>query len=73
MCKVQDQTCINGWKKHGILMGIRDEELTQKLTDIDVSATLQDVLEICRSHESSKSASSALRDTAKACAMSEYK
>ena len=73
LCKIRNQTCIDEWTKHGILMGIRDEKLTQKLVEMDASATLRDVLEKCRSHESTKSASSALRDTAKTCAVSQYK
>ncbi|XP_037804919.1 uncharacterized protein LOC119599258 [Penaeus monodon] len=48
LCKSQDHTCCEQWMKHGILMGIRDEELTQKLIQMDCSATLQDVLEKCR-------------------------
>ncbi|XP_063591351.1 uncharacterized protein LOC134768457 [Penaeus indicus] len=73
LCKAQDQACCEQWKKHGILMGIRDEELTQKLIEMDRSATLQDVLEKCRSHESSKTASSALKDTVSSRAVSQYK
>jgi len=73
LCKAQDHTCCEQWMKHGILMGIRDEELTQKLIQMDCSATLQDVLEKCRSHESSKTASSALRDTVSSRAVSQYK
>ena len=73
LCKARDQACCDQWKKHGILMGIRDEELTQQLIEMDPSATLQDVLKKCRSLESSRNVSSALRDKASARAISQYK
>ena len=54
LCKAQDQACSDHQKKHGILMGIRDEEMTQKLFEMDSSASLQDVLERCFQGQSLK-------------------
>ncbi|XP_037779411.1 uncharacterized protein LOC119575951 [Penaeus monodon] len=61
LCKAQDHTCCEQWMKHGILIGIRDEELTQKLIQMDCSATLQDVLEKCRDKKAALKQKSKMR------------
>ena len=73
VCKARDKECEEAWIKHGILMGVQDEELTQKLIALDTSSSLQDVLTECRSHEATRSATSALRAPASARALSQYK
>ncbi|KAK4298471.1 hypothetical protein Pmani_029191 [Petrolisthes manimaculis] len=44
-----------------ILMGIRDDELVQRLISLDSKSSLADVVTICRSYEAAKCATSAIR------------
>ena len=41
-------------------MGVRDEELVQKLISLDTTASLQDVINTCRSYEATRKAISAI-------------
>ncbi|KAK4316013.1 hypothetical protein Pmani_012797 [Petrolisthes manimaculis] len=57
-----------------ILMGIRDDELVQRLISLDSTASLADVVTICRSYEAAKCATSAIRaPQAQLRAVSAYK
>lgn len=73
LCKAHDTTCKEAWIKHGILMGVRDEKLVQKLISMDASCSLQDAVKECRAYEATKSTTSALRTQTAVRAVSQYK
>jgi len=73
LCKANDSRCEEAWIKHGILMGVRDEKLIQKLISMDASSTLQDAVTECCAYEAAKSTTSALRDPAAVCSVSQYR
>jgi len=73
LCKANDSRCEEAWIKHGILMGVRDEKLIQKLISMDASSTLQDAVTECCAYEAAKSTTSALRDPAAVRAVSQYR
>lgn len=55
-------------------MGVRDEELTQKLIALDAAAPLATMVNECRSYEATRTATNAIRaPPSKLCAMSAYK
>ncbi|XP_068216653.1 uncharacterized protein [Palaemon carinicauda] len=57
-----------------IIMGVRDEELTQKLIALDTSASLATTVNECRSYEATRTATTAIRaPPSKLCAVSTYK
>lgn len=57
-----------------ILMGIRDEELIQRLISLDGSAPLQDVVNLCRPYEATQTTASAIHASPwQMCAVSSYK
>ena len=67
-------TCEETQLKMIILMGVRDEELVQKLISLDTTASLQDVVNTCRSYEATRKATSAIRaPPSQLCATSTYK
>ena len=59
ICAGHNRQCEETQLKQVILMGLRDEELVQKLILLDTAA-LQDVVTTCRSFEAAKTASSAI-------------
>ncbi|KAK8371940.1 hypothetical protein O3P69_019099 [Scylla paramamosain] len=61
------------WIKHGILTGVSDEELVQKIVALDASSTLLDVVTLCRAYEATRSAATAIRASPAARAVSQYK
>ena len=73
VCKANDNDCQEAWIKHGILTGVSDEELVQKIVALDASSTLSDVVTLCRAHEATRSAATALRAPPAARAVSQYK
>ena len=74
VCPGSSSVCEETQLKMIILMGVRDEELTQKLISLDTTASLQDVVNACRSHEANKKATSAIRaSSSRLCALSTYK
>ncbi|KAK4310272.1 hypothetical protein Pmani_018151 [Petrolisthes manimaculis] len=61
VCPGNSSTCHETQMKMIILMGIRDDELVQRLISLDSTAYLADVVTICRSYEAAKCATSAIR------------
>lgn len=51
ICKANCQDCIDTQVKHAILVGVRDEELTQHLLRMESRVGLQQVLMVCRSRK----------------------
>ena len=57
-----------------LLMGVRDEELTQKIIALDSTTPLQAVVNVCRAHEATRTATSAIRaPTASIAKISKYR
>lgn len=74
VCPGHSSACEETQLKMIILMGVRDEELTQKLISLDTTASLQDTVNACRSYEAARTATSAIRaPTSQLCAVSAYK
>ena len=74
VCPGASSTCEETQLKMVILMGVRDEELVQKLISLDATASLQDVVNTCRSYEATRTAASAIRaPPSQLCATSTYK
>lgn len=73
VCKANNKECREAWLKHGILTGVQDEELVQKIIALDADATLADVVTLCRSYEATKMTASALRDPLAVRAVSQYR
>lgn len=60
LCPGHSVTCAGTQLKMVILMGVRDEELIQRLISLDASALLQDIVNHCRSYESTHTTASAI-------------
>ena len=74
ICPGNSSACEETQLKMIILMGLRDEELIQKLISLNAKASLQEFVDTCRSYEAAKKATSAIRATPfKLCATSTYK
>ena len=73
VCKAHSNECEEVWIKHGLLTGVHDEELVQKIISLEASATLAEVVMLCRSHEATRLAASALRTPPAARAVSQYR
>lgn len=74
ICPGHHQQCEETQLRQVILMGVKDEELVQRLTSLDSSSSLKDVLTICRSYEAARCATSAIRAPPTAVrAVSRYK
>jgi len=74
VCPGGSSACEETQHKMIILMGVRDEELIQKLISLDTTASLQDVVNTCRSYEATRKATSAIRaPPSQLCATSTYK
>ena len=74
ICPGNSSTCEETQLKMIILMGVRDEELTQRLISLDTTSSLRDVVATCRSYEAARSATSAIRaPPTQLCAISAYK
>ncbi|XP_068224072.1 uncharacterized protein [Palaemon carinicauda] len=61
VCPGNSSVCEETQMKMIILMGIRDGELVQKLISLDATASLQEVVNTCRSYEVARKATSAIR------------
>ena len=61
ICPGSSSLCEETQLKMIILMGVRDEELVQKLISLDTTASLQDVVNTCRSYEAARKATSDIR------------
>ncbi|KAK3895729.1 hypothetical protein Pcinc_000652 [Petrolisthes cinctipes] len=55
-----------------ILVGVREEELTQKLVFLESNCTLDDMVNVCRSYEAAKRTTTAIRAQPEVRAMSTY-
>ncbi|XP_045127763.1 uncharacterized protein LOC123514179 [Portunus trituberculatus] len=73
ICKAHHLDCEEAWMKHGILTGVHDEELVTKIVSLDAASTLADVINVCRAHEATRSAASAIRASPTVSAVSTYK
>ena len=73
VCKAHDVTCEESWIKHGILTGVHNEELVQKIIALDATSSLADVVTLCRSFEATRTTATALRAPPSARAVSQYK
>lgn len=73
VCKANDKDCQEAWIKQGILTGDSDDELVKKIVALDASSTLSDVVTLCRAHEATRSAATALRAPPAARIVSQYK
>ncbi|XP_045133132.1 uncharacterized protein LOC123517192 [Portunus trituberculatus] len=73
VCKAHSTECKEAWLKHGILTGVQDEEVMQKIIALDAAATLADVVTLCRSNEATRTAASALRAPPGVRAVSQYR
>ncbi|XP_068238582.1 uncharacterized protein [Palaemon carinicauda] len=74
VCPGQCAVCEETQLKMIIIMGVRDEELTQKLIALDTSASLATMVNECRSYEATRTATTAIRaPPSKLCAVSTYK
>ncbi|XP_068222164.1 uncharacterized protein [Palaemon carinicauda] len=61
VCPGNSSVCEETQMKMIILMGIRDGELVQKLISLEATASLQEVVNTCRSYEAARKATSAIR------------
>lgn len=73
VCKAHSTECKEAWLKHGILTGVQDEEVVQRIIALDAAATLADVVTLCRSYEATRTAASALRAPPGVRAVSQYR
>ncbi|KAG0725740.1 hypothetical protein GWK47_038032 [Chionoecetes opilio] len=60
LCTSNAMTCAEIQGKMVLLMGVRDEELIQRLYPPDTGASLQDVVTCCRSFEATRHTASAI-------------
>ncbi|KAG0711208.1 hypothetical protein GWK47_021100 [Chionoecetes opilio] len=60
LCTGNAMTCAEIQLKMVLLMGVRDEELIQRLISLDTGASLQDVVTCCRSFEATRHTASAI-------------
>lgn len=61
ICPGKSSKCEETQLKMVIVMGIRDEELVQRLISLDDSCSLQEVVNTCRSYEAARCATTAIR------------
>lgn len=74
LCSGDPVTCAETQLKMVLLMGIRDEELVQRLLSLDTGAPLQDLVTLCRSYEAARNTASAIQSSpSQLCAISAYK
>ncbi|KAG0724288.1 hypothetical protein GWK47_040884 [Chionoecetes opilio] len=74
LCTGNAMTCAEIQLKMVLLMGVRDEELIQRLISLDTGASLQDVVTCCRSFEATRHTASAIYSSpSQLRAMSTYK
>lgn len=74
LCPGHSVMCAETQIKMVILMGVRDEQLVQKLISLDSNASLQDVITCCRSYEATRATASAIHSSpSQMCAVSAYK
>lgn len=74
LCSGDPLTCAEIQLKMVILMGLRDEELVQKLISMPAGASLQEVVTCCRSFEATRTAASAIHSSpSQVCQVSAYK
>ncbi|XP_064122404.1 uncharacterized protein LOC135226620 [Macrobrachium nipponense] len=74
ICPGNSSICEETQLKIIILMGIKDEELMQKLFSLKATASLQEVVNTCCSYEAARKATSAIRSPpSKLSAISSYK
>lgn len=60
LCSGDPVTCSETQLKMVLLMGVRDEELVQRLLSLQAGSSLQDFVTCCRSYEAAKSTASAI-------------
>ncbi|KAG0715833.1 hypothetical protein GWK47_011033 [Chionoecetes opilio] len=60
LCTGNAMPCAEIQLKMVLLMGVRDEELIQRLISLDTGASLQDVVTCCRSYEATRHTASAI-------------
>ena len=74
ICPGKSNDCKETQLKMVLLMGVRDEELTQKIIALDSTTPLQAVVNVCRAHEATRTATSAIRaPTASIAKISKYR
>ncbi|XP_076032421.1 uncharacterized protein LOC143020148 [Oratosquilla oratoria] len=73
LCAVGAAACAEAQMKTIILMGVRDEDLAQRISSLPTTATLQEVVTHCRSHESARETVSGRQDNPQVRAVSAYK
>lgn len=74
LCSGNPMTCAETQLKMVLLMGIKDEELVQRLLSMDTGAPLKDVVTFCRSYEAARDTASAIQSSpSQLCAVSAYK
>ena len=74
LCTGDPVTCAETQLKMVLLMGVRDEDLVQRLIALDSSATLQEFVTCCRSYEAARATASAIHSSpSQMCAVSAYK
>ena len=74
VCPGHSPVCEETQLKMIILMGVRDEELTQKLIALDTKASLATMVNECCSYEATRTATTAIRaPPSKLCAVSAYR
>ncbi|KAK3870704.1 hypothetical protein Pcinc_024085 [Petrolisthes cinctipes] len=61
VCPGKSVTCEETQLKMVILMGVRDEELVQKLLTLDTTLSLQDIVKTCHVYEATRSTTSVKR------------
>ena len=74
LCKGNDANCLETQIKHAVLIGVRDEEVKQRLLELKSDATLDQVITVCRSREAAEVTTQELRPSQPtARAVSAYK
>ncbi|XP_045120473.1 uncharacterized protein LOC123509916 [Portunus trituberculatus] len=63
LCSGDPVTCAETQLKMVLLMGIREEELVQRLISMDSGAPLQDLVTCCRSYEAARNTASAIQSS----------
>ena len=61
LCKGNDADCVETQMKHAILIGVKDEEVKQRLLELKSDATLDQVITVCRSREAAEVTTQELR------------
>jgi len=74
LCSDDPVTCAEAQLKMILLMGVKDEELVQRLISLHADASLQEMVTCYRSFEATKDAASAIHSSpSQLCAVSSYK